>query len=277
MESERSYGAYLVSAVRAALSAGQAIMKVYRSGFSVTMKEDKSPLTTADKQSHDIIVDTLKPLGLPVLSEEGKEVPYAERRKWELFWMVDPLDGTKEFINRNGEFTVNIALIYQGMPVLGVIWIPVTATLYFGMEGLGAFKQDGAGVPSLWSEDDISSASPLPSQALPDVFTVATSRSHMNSATETYIAGLRQTHHEMTFISRGSSLKFCLVAEGLVHEYPRLAPTFEWDTAAGQAIVEQAGGAVLIPGSKTPLRYNKKNLMNEGFVAFMILTTSPHI
>jgi 3'(2'), 5'-bisphosphate nucleotidase len=270
MGSEGPYHVFLVQAIGAALAAGQAIMRVYRSGFSVTMKDDRSPLTTADKESHDIIMGNLKPLGLPVLSEEGKEVPYAERRKWELFWMVDPLDGTKEFINRNGEFTVNIALINQGTPVLGVIWVPVTATLYFGMEGLGAFKKDGPRDPLLRPKDYISTASPLPSQDLPHVFTVVASRSHMNSTTETYIAGLRQTHHEMTFISRGSSLKFCLVAEGQAHEYPRLAPTFEWDTAAGQAIVVQAGGTVLLPDLKTPLQYNKESLRNDGFIAINV-------
>lgn len=254
--------------------AGAAILKVYDSDFAVEHKDDKSPLTLADRRSHEIIVNGLSGLegmDIPILSEEGKNIPFEERRAWELFWLVDPLDGTKEFIKRNGEFTVNIALIQQGRPVLGVIYIPVKGLFYFGARGLGSFRLPAASVDYRASTDTIADmASRLPDPIGPAPFTVAGSRSHMSPETEAYIATLRERYGDIAFVSSGSSLKFCLVAEGRANVYPRFAPTMEWDTAAGQAIVECAGGTVRRVDAPVPLEYNKENLLNPWFVASAI-------
>ena len=239
------------------LTAGQAILEVYDSDFSVEQKDDKSPLTLADKRSHEIISEFLHArYPYPVLSEEGKNIPCAERKNWECFWLVDPLDGTKEFIKRNGEFTVNIALIEGGRPVLGVIYQPVADLLYYAVQGEGSFKVEGG------------SGEKLPLRRKKDNLTVVGSRSHGSKAFDDYVEVLRSQYGTCAFISAGSSLKFCLVAEGRADIYPRLAPTMEWDTAAGQIIVEEAGGLVLEAKSRTPLRYNKESLLNPHFVAF---------
>lgn len=250
--------------------AGNAILEVYGSDFAVEHKEDKSPLTLADRRSHEIIAKGLKGLegmDIPVLSEEGRSMPFEERRRWELFWLVDPLDGTKEFVKRNGEFTVNIALIQNGSPVLGVIYLPVKSICYFGARGMGSFRLAASLIDDMVSFDDVVvQAERLPDAAPASRFTVAGSRSHMSPETEAYINGLRKQHGDMAFISAGSSLKFCLVAEGRADVYPRFSPTMEWDTAAGQAIVECAGGAVLRTDTPKPLEYNKEILLNPHFL-----------
>jgi len=258
--------------LRISRHAGKAILEVYNSEFAVEHKEDRSPLTLADRRSHEVIAEgiaRLHDMQIPLLSEEGKNIAYEERRSWDLFWLVDPLDGTKEFIKRNGEFTVNIALIQQGCPVLGVIYIPVMDIFYFGAGGLGSYCLDNTTVFSAGSLEEIlysASKFPLVRRHAPCV-TVVGSRSHMSGETEHFISDLKARHGEIDFSSAGSSLKFCLIAEGKADIYPRFGPTMEWDTAAGQAIVEQAGGAVLRADTGGPLSYNKESLLNPWFIA----------
>jgi len=237
-----------------ARNAGNAVMEIYDGHIVVEMKSDRSPLTAADRASHDVIVGALNKHfpGIPVLSEEGKEIPYEERREWGRFWLVDPLDGTKEFIKRNGEFTVNIALIDGTIPVIGVIYVPAQDKLYWGGKGFGAWMREG-------EEKDarISARTPEEGKGL----TVVMSRSHPSPELNDYLKNIDVAEA----LSVGSSLKLCAVAEGKADLYPRLGPTMEWDTAAGQAIVEGADGKVLdLKGS--PLTYNKENLLNPYFV-----------
>lgn len=264
----------------ASLKAGEAILEIYESDFTFEQKEDKTPLTLADKQSHQIITGYLnRSAGFPVLSEEGKNIPFSQRKDWEYFWLVDPLDGTKEFIKKNGEFTVNIALIFREKPVVGIVYIPVKKTFYFGAAGTGAYKlvqdrevaslvNDAGGSSSKVLFDKIMNrAVRLPVENKKKGFTVIGSRSHMSVDTEDYVNKLKEKHGEIDFISAGSSLKFCLVAEGKADVYPRFGPTMEWDTAAGQVLVEQAGGTVINAESGTSLKYNKENLLNPYFIA----------
>jgi 3'(2'), 5'-bisphosphate nucleotidase len=259
-------------AIDAALRAGGAILEIYKRDFEIEFKDDKSPLTEADKAAHHIICDALEDTGLPVLSEESKAVPYKQRKAWTKYWLVDPLDGTKEFIKKNDEFTVNIALIENGRPILGVVYAPVLKTLYFGIVGQGAFCATGderfqalekvtGKFPTLGK-----AANPLPC-VLPEpgVIRVVASRSHMNPETEAFIAELEKKGR-VELVSSGSSLKLCMVAEGRADVYPRIAPTMEWDTAAAQAVVEASGGTVMQYGTNEPLRYNKENLLNPFFV-----------
>lgn len=258
----------LFVAINASLDAGEEILKVYESDFAVEHKDDKSPLTLADKNAHNAICEILKLTNLPVLSEEGKSIEYSERAKWEYFWMVDPLDGTKEFIKRNGEFTVNIALIHKQKSILGVIYVPVTKTLYFAAEGIGCFKSETWNLKSEMDklEDVIKSSNKLPLATTNTKFTVVASRSHLSEETQMFIDGLKTAHKEIEFISSGSSIKLCLVAEGSANVYPRFAPTMEWDTAAGQAICEIAGKKVLDYTTNQNLLYNKPNLLNNWFI-----------
>ncbi|MBL4705948.1 MAG: 3'(2'),5'-bisphosphate nucleotidase CysQ, partial [Flavobacteriales bacterium] len=218
----------------AALKGGEAIMEVYGSDdFNVEFKEDNSPLTKADKNAHLAIMEFLETTDIPVLSEEGRAIPYEERKNWSRLWIVDPLDGTKEFIKRNGEFTVNIALIENGVPILGVIYVPVKKQLYSGLVGSGCYKvENGVSLD-------------LPVKKGDRKFTADGSRSHMSVETETYFNELKETHGEVEVVSMGSSLKICLVAEGVADVYPRFAPTMEWDTAAGHAIVSAAGKSLM--------------------------------
>ncbi len=276
----------LLTALWAAKDAGLAILDVYQQDFEVSYKEDQSPLTIADQRSHNIIVDHLTdPAGesLPILSEEGKDVPFEQRRVWEYFWLIDPLDGTKEFVKRNGEFTVNIALIHQARPILGVIYAPVNNVFYFASEGFGAYrlKNDNAfelleGRTSEIERDSVLKEILKQSDRLPYYDTpldahdsqlvIVGSRSHPSKEFEAFVKTMRKQHAKVEVISSGSSLKLCLVAEGRADIYPRLGPTMEWDTAAGQAIVEQANGSVLNSETGEPLQYNKKNLLNSWFI-----------
>lgn len=242
-------------AVQAAELACHQILTVYNSSdFSVELKGDASPLTRADQLAHQVIANTLKQTGLPILSEEGKSIAYDERKHWNRFWMVDPLDGTKEFIKRNGEFTVNIALIENSIPVLGVVAVPVTAEVYFGGVGLGATKKDAMGETRL----AVRHPAPLNQPGL----RVVASRSHSNAETEAFISGLNNP----VLVSQGSSLKFMLLASGLADVYPRFAPTMEWDTAAAHAIVNQCGMRVMQKGTQHELQYNKPDLLNPYFL-----------
>jgi 3'(2'), 5'-bisphosphate nucleotidase len=272
----------LYTALLAAKEAGRAITGIYNSPFVVELKEDRSPLTAADKRSHEIISSCLKG-AFPVLSEEGREVPFQERSEWNYFWLIDPLDGTKEFIKRNGEFTVNIALVHSDAPVMGVIYVPVRQVLYFALEGFGAYKMENAMAFEGWNaghenataaEAAIRASVKLPlqeasrevSHGQPSKLVVAGSRSHSTKEFEVFLGEMRKRYREVEFISAGSSLKFCLVAEGKADIYPRFGPTMEWDTAAGQCIVEQSGGKVFSMEDRRPLSYNKMDLRNVFFV-----------
>lgn len=247
--------AYQELAIQAATLASKEILEVYHSGdFQAEAKGDHSPLTLADKKAHEAIVNILNQTPFPVLSEEGKSIPFEERKNWEYFWMVDPLDGTKEFLKRNGEFTVNIALIHEGRPVMGVVAVPVTGDVYYATEGVGAFLIRNG------------NTSRLPMRPQTDLqkpgLRIVASRSHMSDETKSFIDSLRAP----SLVSKGSSLKFMLLAEGEADVYPRYAPTMEWDTAAAHAIVNAVGMEVLEYGKTTPLKYNKENLLNPYFL-----------
>jgi 3'(2'), 5'-bisphosphate nucleotidase len=269
----------LITAVRAALQAGEAIMDVYQTDFAVEQKKDNSPLTLADKRAHEIIVGHLSAFDIPVLSEEGRDIPYKERKDWQTLWIVDPLDGTKEFIRRNGEFTVNIALVHNNRPVMGVVFVPDRDTLYVAAQDLGSYKledknilqrlaadpKDADGSPSL--DDIVSQAAGLPlARSKTRPFTIMGSRSHMSKEVEDFVAEKRREYGEVTFISAGSSLKLCLVAQGAADIYPRLGPTMEWDVAAAHMIAQSAGATVLRYDNGQGLMYNKEDLLNPWFV-----------
>ena len=253
-------------AIEASLEAGKAILEIYHSGdFDIEIKGDNSPLTRADKVAHNVIVSHLEKTGIPVLSEEGKEIPYEERKGWNQLWIVDPIDGTKEFIKRNGEFTVNIALIENQVPIAGVIFAPVLGDLYFSEIGVGAFKGN-IDLDTLNIELALLKADKLPLEREEKTFTVVASRSHMSPETEVYVQEMREEYGEVNLISKGSSLKLCMVAEGTADCYPRFAPTMEWDTAAGQAICEHAGFKVMDWTTKENMSYNREKLLNNWFL-----------
>ena len=250
------------------IKAGQVIMDIYEKDFQVESKVDNSPLTIADKCSHQKIIEGLQLAypNIPVLSEEGRDIPYEERKNWSQFFLVDPLDGTKEFIKKNGEFTVNIALIQGRYPVLGVIYAPALDTFYYGVEGLGSYKLENASAEEVNNESDLVGRSiQLPKMDKGGTVNVVASRSHMSPDTEAFIEELKKDN-DVEVVSAGSSLKFCLVAEGKADYYPRYAPTMEWDTGAGQAIVEAAGGRVTTYEDNIRFRYNKENLLNDWFL-----------
>lgn len=247
---------YLEEVVVIATDAGRRILEVYERSYEVSDKHDGSPLTEADSLAHTLIVERLSSMtpDIPILSEESAAVDYAERSRWHTFWLVDPLDGTKEFIHHNGEFTVNIALIHAGRPVLGVVYVPVTDTTYLACVGLGAFKQ-------IARQRHIIFASSYSGGKA----TVVASRSHRGDKLEDFLARLKTREGEYETASMGSSLKLCLVAESKADVYPRLGPTSEWDTAAAQCVVEVAGGHVTDMQGK-PLTYNKPDLLNPWFL-----------
>ncbi|MDR9373416.1 MAG: 3'(2'),5'-bisphosphate nucleotidase CysQ [Schleiferiaceae bacterium] len=258
----------LLDAVAAARQASVEILEVYEGAFSVEYKEDNSPLTIADKRAHNAISKALKSTGIPILSEEGRDIPYGDREQWRDLWIVDPLDGTKEFVKQNGEFTVNIALVERGVPVLGVIFVPVEETLYFAGQGLGAYRLDQAAHgEDFESWDELTAkATPLPEkQDRP--YTMVGSRSHMNEETAAFFDNMRKDHPDLEIVSRGSSLKICMVAEGSADVYPRFAPTMEWDTAAGHAIAKESGLEIYqAEHAEAPLEYNKADLLNPWFI-----------
>lgn len=256
----------LLAAINAAFLAGNEILKIYEQEITVDYKHDNSPVTQADKAAHLCIEKCLKLTNLPILSEEGKDQSFEIREQWERFWMIDPLDGTKEFIKKNGEFTVNIALIENQNPVLGVIWVPVKSLLYFGESTIGAYKVEGLTRPPSTIDLVIKEQNKLPNKRDKNEFVVVTSRSHISSETETFIDDLRKKHENLTTTAMGSSLKLCLVAEGAADVYPRFAPTMEWDTAAGQAIVQASGRTVRDVITNKQMRYNKKKLLNNWFI-----------
>jgi len=267
----------LMACVKSALTAGRAILEVYDGpDMQVEKKSDDSPLTLADRRAHDIIMKGIGNLGIPVLSEEGRNIPFEERSQWPHMWVVDPLDGTKEFIKRNGEFTVNIALVERGAPTMGVVFVPVADCLYFADVEQGAFTIErcrAAGIEEKRVDDIdglgslVDKAARLPVVRDPDrPFTIMGSRSHATPELEAYVEEMRRKHGDVNFISAGSSLKICRVAEGAADIYPRLGPTMEWDTAAGQAIAVASGAKVVRHDDGTPLAYNKENLLNPWFI-----------
>ena len=241
--------------VTIAKEAGKAIMQVYKQDFEVEYKQDNSPLTLADKKANDIIEDGLNQLSvnIPILSEEGNDIPYEDRKHWEYFWLVDPLDGTKEFVKKNDEFTVNIALIHKDTPVLGVVYAPALDVCYWAKQDEGAFK-DGQKLP-------------LKAANQRDTYKIVASRSHMSDETQVFIDAIN-TRKEKELISIGSSLKICLVAEGEADIYPRLGPTMEWDTGAAHAIVDESGKSLerYMNGKYSEHEYNKENLLNQWFI-----------
>ncbi|WP_337244176.1 3'(2'),5'-bisphosphate nucleotidase CysQ [Luteimonas sp. gir] len=249
--------AIVEGAIAIAHRAAEAILAVYAHAFDVVAKADDSPVTAADLAAHHVIVDGLQRLtpDIPVVSEEAADtVPAAERRAWRRMWLVDPLDGTRDFVKRNGEFSVNLALIDDGVAILGVIQAPVTGALWYGMPDVGAFRRDGGGEAAMRARRSAGMAGPL---------RVAASRSHRDPRTAAVLARIGDIEPRPL----GSSLKFCRLAEGALDVYPRFGPTSEWDTAAGQAILEAAGGAVLAPDGR-PFRYNQRpTLLNGDFIA----------
>ncbi len=261
----------LEKALYASVKASEAIMEIYsKEDFGVLIKEDSSPLTKADLASNSVIHKELDDTNIPFLSEEDKNISYEKRKDWEYLWVVDPLDGTKEFIKRNGEFTVNIALVNYGTPILGIVAIPAQDVFYCSLKGYGAFKIDKKTIEEKKSQKNYIEkyASKLPLQSLPEKITVVGSRSHSSVETEEFINELKSKYGEVEFISRGSALKLCMIAEGKAHVYPRLAPTMEWDTAAGQALILETEGKLLEYETKTDLKYNRENLRNPWFIAY---------
>lgn len=259
--------AYLKTAIQASLQAGKVIMKVYDSDFDVEYKDDMSPLTDADKQANTIINSYLVSTNIPVISEESRQIDFSERKHWTQCWIVDPVDGTKEFVKRNGEFTVNIALIENGIPQLGVIYIPATKELYYALVDNGKAYKIQLVSHDICIDEVLSKAQDIrPKTNSSNMLRVIGSRSHKSRETEAFINRLQSKGQTIEIVSIGSSLKFCLIAEGKADVYPRFAPTMEWDTAAGQAICNAVGIQVISRETGRPLLYNKENLLNPWFV-----------
>lgn len=267
--------------VRIARQAGAAIMAVYaKEEVGIEFKPDESPLTLADRASNEVICAGLAalPVQYPVVSEENKAIPFGERRAYSFYWLVDPLDGTKEFIKRNGEFTVNIALMERDhrpisplgshTPAAAALYVPVKDTLYFAWPGGGAFMIAAAGTRGIASALELAApARRLPLPMSRDIFTIVASRSHASPDTDAFIQRMMERHGEVALTSMGSALKICLVAEGAADVYPRYAPTMEWDTAAGHAICREAGRDIIDVTTNEPMRYNKASLVNNWFIA----------
>lgn len=256
-------------ALRASLHAGKVIMDIYDCRIDIEFKEDNSPVTEADRRANDIINSYLTTTSIPIISEENEQIDYSARKSWEKFWIVDPLDGTKEFLKKNGEFTVNIALIIGGIPKIGVIYIPETKTIYYSnTDEKKAYK---AKLNSHKFElDKLKELSKelQPKHHISSDIKIVSSRSYMNEDTLKFAESLKNEGKNVEILSKGSSLKFCLIAEGSADIYPRFAPTMEWDTAAGHAICNAVGIRVISKKSKKPLIYNKENLQNDYFIAY---------
>lgn len=264
----------LQQTIIAAVLAGKEILDVYKTNFNVEYKEDQSPLTLADKRASEKIIEQLKHFGIPILSEEGVHDSFDIRKHWNKLWIVDPLDGTKEFIKRNGEFTVNIALVENNVPVMGVIYAPVVQNLYFSKKGLGSFKIDSNdfspfvdNIESYTLDQLLTLSKKLPLSINRKNYVVVASRSHMSKETYQHIENLKLKYDTIEIINTGSSIKLCLVAEGVADEYPRYGPTMEWDIAAGQAILQEANCSVIDSVTTKTMVYNRENLLNNSFIA----------
>jgi len=250
---------FIISLVR---KAGEEILKIYYQAFEVDYKSDNSPITLADKNAHAILVKALKGKypSIPILSEEGEIAPYSERKHWQSFWLLDPLDGTKEFLKKNDEFTVNIALIENGFPTFGVVYAPALNVLYYGLKETGSFKIDSTNrCLSIKSSSNY-----LDKKAVK----IVGSRSHSDKQMTIFIEQLEKQGKQVELATSGSSLKFCFVAEGSADIYPRFTPTMEWDTAAAHAVVVFAGKQVLQMNTQNSLVYNKENLLNPSFIVY---------
>lgn len=271
-QQERAY--LLPFAFNAAVRAGAKIMKVYnnREGYDIEVKRDNTPLTIADRLAHNKIKEVLGETRIPILSEEGREMLYDERKNWDMFWLVDPLDGTIEFIKGNNEFTVNIALMADNECVGAIVYVPYLGKMYFAERGCGAMVLENI-VPdenaNYTNQDIRSKAQILPLEsAAHDKFRIAVSRSHQTAETADFVEQMRKIHPEAEILEQGSSYKFCLMAEGVIDYYPRTTTTYEWDTAAAELILAEAGGKTHSLPDHKPLQYNKENLHNPWFECF---------
>jgi len=266
----------LLHSIKTAIEAGQIINTVYHTNFEVSTKADNTPVTIADKLSSRHIIEKLSSFELPIISEEEKNISDEEMQSINTYFIIDPLDGTREFIKKNGEFTINIALIENREPILGVVYAPAISLLYFGMKHFGSYKISDTDVqklvfhPEYSLEEILELSDKLPIYNLPNVYTIITSRSHLDDKTIKYIDDKRKDHGIIEYIRMGSSIKMCLLAEGKAHEYPRFGRTMEWDTAAAHAILKEAGGNLLEFKTLQPLQYHKKNFENPDFIAYAV-------
>jgi 3'(2'), 5'-bisphosphate nucleotidase len=244
--------------IEIAINAGNAILEIYKQDFTVELKSDDSPLTLADKTANEIIINGLKTINnsIPIISEENKLIDFSERKNWTKCWIVDPLDGTKEFIKKNGEFTVNIALVEYGIPVLGVVHVPAQNITYYAEKNIGSYKIENGNSTQL----------KIRRLAEDGVLKIVGSRSHQTPELLAYVEQQKTKFANVEFVAAGSSLKFCLLAEGKADVYPRLGPTMEWDTCAGQIVATEAGSEVLRFDNNEPLLYNRENLLNPFFI-----------
>lgn len=260
----------LASAATAAVRAGARIMPLFTSDdYEITMKSDNSPVSLADRVAHKEIEDSLAKTRIPILSEEGRDIDYDERKAWDIFWLIDPLDGTRQFIQNRTEFTVNIALIINDYPELGVIYAPAYKELYIGHYQLGAYKIDGvdADLNANYSYNSlIKDTKKMPTNSKRDVYTILASPNHTTHATVTFIDEMREKYNNVNVMSIGSSLKMCYLADGRADVYLRHADTYEWDTAAAQAILEGAGCTIKSLDTHQRLTYNKESLINPWFI-----------
>ena len=254
---------YLNLAIEAALLAGEAIMKIYDKKYKIKEKSDNSPLTEADLAADQIICEKLKSTKIPIISEETNLLPYQIRKEWQQAWIVDPLDGTKEFINKNGEFTVNIALIDNGQPILGIVYAPALQQLYYGAKGLGSYEVKIAKNGNV--ADLLTKSKKIFSDKSTDKIVIVASRSHNNADTDEFIKNISTKTENVEIQNAGSSLKFCLLASGKAHIYPRFGRTMEWDVAAGHAVLVYSGGTCEQLDNQ-PIKYNKENLENPFFI-----------
>ncbi len=261
----------LLQSIFSALKAGEEILKIYNTDFNVDYKSDNTPVTLADKQASQIIVKDLIPFNIPVISEEEAHPSFEKITTYKSFWLIDPLDGTREFIKKNGEFTVNIALIENNTSILGVVYAPVLKQLYFAMSNFGSFKITDNNIqriqPNSSLENITSYAVKLPQIINTNIYTIVTSRSHLDTKTLQYIEAIKQKKGEIEILKIGSSLKLCLLAEGMANEYPRFGRTMEWDIAAGHAVLKEAGGEIYTANNLQPFIYGKTDLTNPDFIA----------
>lgn len=255
----------LLKAIASSLAAGKAVLEIYHSGFDIRIKSDQSPVTAADLASHAVLVQDLGGTGVPVLSEEGRHIEFEERKAWNQFWLIDPLDGTKEFIHRNGEFTVNVALIEHNKPVLGVVYAPASDELYAGIAGAGWWYLSSASSVRINAMTDLTAFKGIAVKS--SMYTVAISRSHQDEKTENYLREVERKKGGIRRIAAGSSMKLCLVAHGKADEYPRFGPTNEWDIAAGHAVLIAAGKDIRTYPEGLSLTYNKASTLNGPFIA----------
>jgi 3'(2'), 5'-bisphosphate nucleotidase len=266
------YKELLKLAVTAAFKAGEEILKIYSTDFYVETKSDNTPVTLADRASGQCITKILSASNIPVISEEEEILDFSIRKNWERVWIVDPLDGTKEYVKRNGEFAVNIALVENNKPVIGVIYAPTLKDIYFAYSKGGGYKITQHDMIVELTKKNLPDhlfefAKKLPTQRLPRTYTVVGSRSHMSREINEHVNHLRNLYGEIDLISVGSSIKQCWVAEGKAHEYPRFGTTMEWDTAAGQCILEESGNKLIDLGTGLPMVYNRENMKNDYFIA----------